>query len=80
MQWWDGPGTASDIEIHAEEMVKTKNRIIEILAEATGQKVKQVESDIERDKFLSAQEALEYGLVVKIIRSVAEIGPAKRSA
>ncbi|NQT50737.1 ATP-dependent Clp protease proteolytic subunit [bacterium] len=69
-------GTASDIEIHAEEMVKTKKQIIEILAEATGQKVEQVESDIERDKFLSAQEALEYGLVDELL-SNAKPEPSK---
>ena len=69
-------GTASDIEIHAEEMVKTKKRIIEILAEATGQKVEQVESDIERDKFLSAKEALEYGLVDELL-SKAKPEPSK---
>jgi ATP-dependent Clp protease protease subunit len=68
-QPWGGfRGQASDIEIHAKEMAETKKRLIEILAEHTGQTTKQIEKDSDRDFFMSAEEAKKYGLVDMIIQ------------
>ena len=60
-------GQASDIEIHAKEILKTKQRLNEILAKHTGQDIERVRHDTERDKFLSALEAKEYGIVDDVI-------------
>lgn len=60
-------GQASDIEIHAKEILTTKQRLNEILARHTGRTVEEVARDTERDKFLSAIEAKEYGLVDQVI-------------
>lgn len=60
-------GQATDIAIHAEHIIKTKNLLNELIAEHTGKELEKVKADTERDKFLSAQEALEYGLIDKII-------------
>ena len=60
-------GQASDIEIHAKEILNTKQRLNEILARHTGQDVEKVRQDTERDKFLSAIEAKEYGIVDDVI-------------
>jgi len=62
-------GQATDIAIHADHIIKTKKFLNELISKHTGQDFKKVESDTERDKFLSAKEALEYGLVDKIIES-----------
>ncbi|MGP1932058.1 MAG: ATP-dependent Clp protease proteolytic subunit, partial [Arsenophonus sp. ET-DL12-MAG3] len=56
----------SDIEIHAKEILKIKFRMNELMAKHTGKKIKEVESDTERDRFLSSEEAVNYGLVDKI--------------
>jgi ATP-dependent Clp protease protease subunit len=63
-------GQATDIAIHAEHIIKTKNLLNELIAQHTGKKIDQVKHDTERDKFLSAKEALEYGLIDKIIERV----------
>ncbi|MCL2617844.1 MAG: ATP-dependent Clp endopeptidase proteolytic subunit ClpP [Defluviitaleaceae bacterium] len=60
-------GQATDIHIHAEHILKTKRRLAEIMADATGKHVDQVLADSERDNFMSAQEALNYGLIDTII-------------
>lgn len=60
-------GQASDIEIHANHIIKTKERLNKIISEHTGTKYAQVCKDTDRDNFLSAEEALKYGLVDKII-------------
>ncbi len=60
-------GQATDIAIHAEHIVKMKNMLNELIAFHTGKKLDQVKSDTERDKFLSAQEALDYGLIDHIV-------------
>ncbi len=68
-QPWGGfQGQASDIEIHAREMLETKRRLTEIIAHHTGQSVKQIEKDSDRDHYFTADEALKYGLVDQIIR------------
>jgi ATP-dependent Clp protease protease subunit len=60
-------GQASDIKIHAEHILKTKDKMNRIIAKHTGQKVATVEKDSDRDNYLSAEEALNYGLIDKII-------------
>lgn len=60
-------GQASDIEIHAREIMKTKEKLNKILALHTGQTLKKIKSDTDRDYYMDAQEALEYGLVDKVI-------------
>jgi ATP-dependent Clp protease protease subunit len=60
-------GQASDIEIHAKEILSLKARLNELLSRHTGQPVERVEQDTDRDNFLSAQEAVEYGLVDEVL-------------
>jgi len=60
-------GQASDIEIHAREILRLKARLNEILAERTGQTIEVIEHDTERDFFLNAQQAVEYGLVDQVL-------------
>lgn len=62
-------GQATDIQIHAEHIQSTKKRLNEILAERTGQPYETIAKDTERDNFMTAQQALEYGLIDKIIES-----------
>ena len=60
-------GQATEIKIAAEQILKTKKKLNKILSENTGQDLKKVEQDTERDHFLDANEALDYGLIDKII-------------
>jgi ATP-dependent Clp protease protease subunit len=60
-------GQSSDIEIHAREILKVRGRIDEIYAEHTGQPVEQVHDDMERDRFFKSDEAVEYGLIDRVI-------------
>ncbi len=60
-------GQATDISIHANHILRTKKKLTHILAERTGQSLEIIERDTERDNFMTAQEALEYGLVDKVI-------------
>ncbi len=60
-------GQATDIEIEAKEILRMKSMLNELLAQHTGQKLETIKKDTERDNFMSAQEALEYGLIDKII-------------
>jgi len=62
-------GQASDIEIHAREILFLKQRLIEILAEHSGQSVERIGRDTDRDNFLSGEEAVQYGLVDKVLVS-----------
>ena len=61
-------GQATDIKIHAERILKMKDRLNEILSKHTGQKLAKVAEDTERDYFLDSSEAVKYGLVDKVIR------------
>src|SRR5690625_549047 len=71
-----GYGQASDIEIHAREVLRMREWLEETIAKHSGQEVATVREDIERDKILTAQEALEYGLVDQVLESrKAEIAP-----
>lgn len=65
--WGNMEGTAADISIHAEEMVKLKHWINSILAEHTGQPLEKISQDAEREFYMSADEALAYGLVDEIL-------------
>jgi len=66
-------GDASDIEIHAREIVKTRERINGIIAAQTGQSLERVVEDTDRDYWMSAEESVEYGLVGKIIDGIQDI-------
>lgn len=61
-------GQASDIVIQAEEILKIKNMFIDLMAGHTGQKRDQVEKDMERNKWMTAEEAMKYGIIDKIIQ------------
>lgn len=60
-------GQATDIEIHAKRIISMKNKLNSILAERTGQPIEKIQVDTERDNFMSADEAMKYGLVDKVI-------------
>jgi ATP-dependent Clp protease, protease subunit len=61
-------GPASEIQIQAEEMLRVRDRLNQILADHTGQTVKKIEEDTDRDYFMSAEEAVQYGLVDAIVK------------
>ncbi len=75
-QPWVGglQGQTSDIEIHAREMIKTRDTLYSILAEHTGKSIEQITKDCDRDYFLSAEEAKEYNLIDNIYVKRADIG------
>ena len=66
-------GQASDIKIHAEHILKTRAKLNEILSKNTGKDIKEIEKDTDRDNFLSASEALSYGLIDDVMNSIDEI-------
>jgi ATP-dependent Clp protease protease subunit len=66
-------GTASDIKIHAEEILKLKKRVSQLIADECGNDYEKVDEDTRRDRWLSPEEALEYGLICKIITSATEL-------
>lgn len=66
-------GQASDIEIHAKEILRTREKIAELYNKETKQPIERVRKDIERDYWMTAQEALEYGLITKIISTWNEV-------
>lgn len=66
-------GSATDIAIQAQEIVKMRARINQLIADETGQSFDRVAKDTDRDYWMSAQEAIEYGIVGRIVKSVAEI-------
>jgi ATP-dependent Clp protease protease subunit len=73
-------GTASDIAIQAEQFKLTKVEMAQLIAEHTGQPVEQVQADSERDRWFTAQQALDYGFVDHVVSRVAQVpngsGPA----
>ena len=72
-QPWGGvTGQASDIQIQAEEILKAKRLLNEILASHTGKTVEHIEEETERDRYLTPTEALEYGIVDEILNSQAQ--------
>ena len=62
-------GQATDIKIHADRIIKIRSNLNQILSERTGQPLEIIEKDTERDNFMSAQQALDYGLIDKVIKS-----------
>ena len=71
-------GQATDIEIHAKEVLELKRRLNEIMARHTGQTVEQVEKDLDRDNFMGAAEAVNYGLIDTILEQRTEMAPDKK--
>lgn len=67
-------GAAADIEIHAREIIKMRERLNRTIAECTGQSVEKIAEDTDRDYWMSAEEAVEYGIVGRIIGSISELG------
>ena len=65
-------GQASDIEIHAREILFLKGKLNELMAKHTGQDIKNVERDTDRDNFLSAEQAVGYGIVDKVLSTRTE--------
>ncbi len=65
-------GQASDIEIHAREILRVRERLNQILQKHTGQDLSTIETDTERDRFLEAEEAMQYGLIDKVIADRSE--------
>ncbi len=72
--WGGAQGSASDISIHAKEILKLKEDLNKILAKHTGQPLDRIEKDADRDFFMSAQEAKAYGLVDEVITSRDQLG------
>jgi len=68
-----GGGTASDIEIQAKEILYLRSKMNELLAKHTGQSIERIERDTDRDRYLSADEAKEYGLVDHVITNRGEV-------
>jgi ATP-dependent Clp protease, protease subunit len=67
-------GQASDVEIHAKEILYLRQRLNEIMAKHTGQDMKAIERDTDRDNFFGADEAVKYGLVDKVLLTRAQVG------
>ena len=66
-------GTASDIKIQAEQMLYTKKKMAELIAQHTGQTVEQIEKDSDRDRWFTAADAAEYGFVDQVVRSASDV-------
>lgn len=71
-------GTAVDIEIQAQNLEHVRDTVLGLIAEHTGQPVSRIEADSRRDRWFTAQEAVEYGLVDEVISSLAEVAPGLR--
>jgi ATP-dependent Clp protease protease subunit len=67
-------GQATDIDIHAKEVLELKRRLNEIMARHTGHKVEKIEMDLERDNFMSSEQAVKYGLIDTVLEQRAEMG------
>jgi ATP-dependent Clp protease protease subunit len=70
-------GTAADIEIQAREVLYLRGKLNELLAKHTGQPLEKIEQDIDRDRYMSAEEAVKYGIIDKIIQQRSEVEPGK---
>ncbi len=71
-------GQATDIDIHAKEVLELKRKLNEIMANSTGQLVEQIEKDLERDNFMSGQEAVDYGLIDTVLGNRTEMAASKK--
>ena len=67
-------GQSSDLEIQAREIMRIRSQMEQMLADNTGQSLEKVRADVERDKFLTAQEAVEYGIIDDILTSLSDTG------
>jgi ATP-dependent Clp protease protease subunit len=65
-------GQASDIEIHAKEVLYLKRKLNEMMAQKTGQPIERIEQDTDRDNFMSAEDALKYGMIDRVLKSRTE--------
>jgi ATP-dependent Clp protease protease subunit len=72
-------GQATDIEIHAKEVLELKRKLNEIMANSTGQLVEKIEKDLERDNFMSGLEAVDYGLIDTVLGNRAEMAASRRN-
>lgn len=70
-------GQASDMKIHADHILKTKEKLNKILSEKTGKPLETIEKDTDRDNFLTASEAKEYGLIDEVMESISSISKEK---
>jgi ATP-dependent Clp protease protease subunit len=68
-------GQATDIDIHAKETLELKRRLNEIMSRHTGQTVEQIEQDLERDNFMSGEQAVQYGLIDTVLEQRTEMAP-----
>jgi len=68
--WGGAQGTASDISIHAKEILRMKDRINKLLVGHTGKSLEEIEKDTDRDYFMTSKEALDYGLVDEVIEAI----------
>jgi ATP-dependent Clp protease protease subunit len=68
-------GQATDIDIHAKEVLEIKQRLNAIMALHTGQTIKQIEKDLERDNFMSGEDAVKYGLIDTVLQQRTEMPP-----
>ena len=66
-------GQASDVHIHAQEILRLRDELNDILAHHTGQKLDKIRKDTERDFFMSSEEAVKYGIIDKVMRSRADV-------
>ncbi len=75
--WGGARGTATDIEIHAEEILKTKRTLNEVISRHTGKPIESVERDTDRDKFMDPHQAKAYGLVDEVVETLKDDRPKK---
>jgi ATP-dependent Clp protease protease subunit len=73
-------GSAADIEIQAKEILYLRQKLNELFAKHTGKSLEAIERDIDRDRFMSAEEAVSYGIIDKVIQQKAEVDGRKPSA
>lgn len=71
-------GQATDIEIHAKEVLELKRRLNEIMARHTGQKVEKIQQDLERDNFMGGEQAVKYGIIDTILESRTELSASEK--
>ncbi len=71
-------GQATEIKIHADHMVKTREKLNKILSERTGQPLEKIQEDTERDNYMTAEEAKAYGLIDEVMENINNIGKEKK--
>jgi ATP-dependent Clp protease protease subunit len=71
-------GQATDIDIHAKETLELKRRLNEIMSRHTGQNVERIEQDLERDNFMSGEQAVKYGLIDTVLEQRTEMASPQK--